>query len=114
MCVLCARNSFVACMFCISLLNLRLIRVKVEAQCRGQRNAQDDVQKELSGSAQLNYMKIIERENMERVRRLKRIRHRNLMTGFLLAGGVCGIFAYSVLAVKQEKFLDNFEEPAPK
>uniref|UniRef100_A0A224YDW1 Cytochrome c oxidase assembly factor 3 n=1 Tax=Rhipicephalus zambeziensis TaxID=60191 RepID=A0A224YDW1_9ACAR len=73
-----------------------------------------DVQKELSGSAQLNYMKIVERENMERVRRLKRIRHRNLLTGCLLAGGVCGIFAYSVLAVKQEKFLDNFEEPAPK
>uniref|UniRef100_A0A023FMJ9 Cytochrome c oxidase assembly factor 3 n=1 Tax=Amblyomma cajennense TaxID=34607 RepID=A0A023FMJ9_AMBCJ len=73
-----------------------------------------DIQKELTGSAQLNYMKIVERENMERVRRLKRIRQRNLLTGFLLAGGVCGIFAYSILAVKQESFLDDFEEPAPK
>lgn len=73
-----------------------------------------DVQKELSGSAHLNYMKIVERDNMERVRRLKRMRQRNLFTGFLLAGGVLGIFAYSMLAVKQENFLDDFEEPAPK
>ncbi|KAH9369323.1 hypothetical protein HPB48_012399 [Haemaphysalis longicornis] len=50
-----------------------------------------DVQKELSGSAHLNYMKIIERDNMERVRRLKRMRQRNLFTGFLLTGGVLGI-----------------------
>ncbi|CAN7984054.1 unnamed protein product [Ixodes hexagonus] len=78
-----------------------------------------DVNKELSGSAQLNYMKLMEKENMERVRKLKRIRHRNLLTGFLLTGGVfsvCILFAdaYSMFAVKQENFLDDLDEPLPK
>lgn len=103
-----------------------------------------DVNKELNGSAQLNYMKLMEKENMERVRKLKRIRHRNLLTGLLLTGGVFSICilcagssfsskfprvlnekrtdlnfvflldAYSMFAVKQENFLDDLDEPLPK
>lgn len=73
-----------------------------------------DVNKELNGSAQLNYMKLMEKENMERVRKLKRIRHRNILTGLLLTGGVFSIYAYSMFAVKQENFLDDLDEPLPK
>lgn len=73
-----------------------------------------NVNKELSGSAQLNYMKLMEKENMERVRRLQRVRQRNIFTGLLLAAGVFSVYGYSMYAVKQENFLDDLDEPAPK
>uniref|UniRef100_A0A6B0U0H1 Putative cytochrome c oxidase assembly protein 3 mitochondrial n=1 Tax=Ixodes ricinus TaxID=34613 RepID=A0A6B0U0H1_IXORI len=69
-----------------------------------------DVNKELNGSAQLNYMKLMEKENMERVRKLKRIRHRNLLTGLLLTGGVfsiCILFAGSSFPSKFPRVLNE-------
>lgn len=60
--------------------------------------------------AQLDYMKILEKQNVERVAKLKRLRRNNLITGFSLLGAVIGIYAYSILAVKQEKFLDELDD----
>lgn len=60
--------------------------------------------------AQLDYMKILEKQNIDRVAKLKRLRRNNLITGFALLGSVIGIYTYSILAVKQEKFLDELDD----
>ncbi|XP_022117704.1 cytochrome c oxidase assembly factor 3, mitochondrial [Pieris rapae] len=62
--------------------------------------------------AELDYMKIIEQKNRERVQKLQQLGRRNRMTGFSIGAGVLGIYLYSIFAVKQETFLDDFEEPA--
>lgn len=71
------------------------------------RNGQDPVLKQ----AELDYMKIIEQKNRERVQKLKQISRKNRITGLAIGAGVLSIYAYSILAVKQETFLDDFEEP---
>ncbi len=60
--------------------------------------------------AQLDYMKILEKQNIDRVSKLKRLRRNNLLTGFALLGGVLSIYAYSIVAVRQEKFLDEVDD----
>lgn len=62
--------------------------------------------------AELDYMKIIEQKNRERVIKLQQIGKRNRITGLSIGAGVVGIYLYSIFAVKQETFLDDFEEPA--
>lgn len=76
-------------------------------------------------------MKLIEEQNLQRVLKLKKTRKNNILTGefrknrkiastslifvflgFLLGGAVLGIYGYSMFAVQQEKFLDDFDEPA--
>ncbi|XP_076063559.1 coiled-coil domain containing 56 isoform X2 [Oratosquilla oratoria] len=59
--------------------------------------------------AQLDYMRIIEQQNLERVRRLAKQRSNNIMVGCLLGFGVLGIYGYSIYSVKQEKFLDELD-----
>lgn len=61
--------------------------------------------------SQLEFMKLIEQQNLERVTKLQRVRRNNLITAGVLVTSVLGIYAYSILSVKQEKFLDDFEEP---
>lgn len=61
--------------------------------------------------AQIYYMNKLQQANIERVQKLNRIRKRNLITGLLLTGGVLSIYAYSMIAVKQEKFLDELDIP---
>lgn len=60
----------------------------------------------------LDFIREIERKNQERVQKLKFLRRRNLLTAGLLTAGIFSIYGYSMLAVKQETFLDDFEEPA--
>ncbi|PSN41721.1 Cytochrome c oxidase assembly factor 3 [Blattella germanica] len=60
----------------------------------------------------VDYMKIVEKENLRRVQELQRIRQRNIRTGLILGGGVLGIYLYTIFSVRQEKFLDDFDEPA--
>lgn len=61
--------------------------------------------------SELDFMKVIERQNLQRVTKLKALRKRNTLTGLAVGGTVIGIYLYSMLAVKQEKFLDDFNEP---
>lgn len=82
---------------------------------------------------EIDFMKLIEEQNLQRVLKLKQTRRNNIITGefrknpkisstslifaffyigFLLGGAVFGIYAYSMFAVQQEKFLDDFDEPA--
>ncbi|XP_050681094.1 cytochrome c oxidase assembly factor 3, mitochondrial [Leptidea sinapis] len=62
--------------------------------------------------AELDYMKIIEQKNRERVQKLQQLGRRNKITGFAIGAGVFSIYLYSIFAVKQETFLDDFDEPA--
>lgn len=62
--------------------------------------------------AELDYMKIIEQKNLERVKKLELIRKRNRLTGAAIGVSVFSIYLYSMYAVKQETFLDDFNEPA--
>lgn len=61
--------------------------------------------------SELDFIKEIERQNRERVIKLKKVRRNNNITGCLLGAGVIAIYAYSMYAVKQESFLDDFDEP---
>lgn len=61
--------------------------------------------------AELDFIKAIEKENFERVQKLKRIRKTNLITGCLVGAGVLSIYGYTIWAVRQESFLDDFDEP---
>uniref|UniRef100_A0A1B0BRU2 rRNA adenine N(6)-methyltransferase n=1 Tax=Glossina palpalis gambiensis TaxID=67801 RepID=A0A1B0BRU2_9MUSC len=48
--------------------------------------------------AQLEFMKLIEEQNLERVQKLKRLRRNNLITAGALITSVVGIYAYSILS----------------
>ncbi|TDG43964.1 hypothetical protein AWZ03_009599 [Drosophila navojoa] len=61
--------------------------------------------------AQLQFMKLIEEQNLDRVQKLKRVRRNNLLTAGALGFSVLAIYGYSIFSVQQEKFLDDFEEP---
>lgn len=62
--------------------------------------------------SEIDFMKLIEEQNLQRVLKLKKTRKNNILTGVALGISVLGIYGYSMYAVKQEKFLDDFEEPA--
>ncbi|XP_023938658.1 cytochrome c oxidase assembly factor 3, mitochondrial [Bicyclus anynana] len=61
--------------------------------------------------AELDYMKIIEQKNRERVQKLQQLSRRNRLTGLSIGAGVLSIYLYSIFSVKQETFLDDFDEP---
>lgn len=56
-------------------------------------------------------MRLIEEKNRERVQKLQQIAKKNRITGFTIGAGVLGVYLYSIFAIKQETFLDDFEEP---
>lgn len=60
----------------------------------------------------LDFIKQIEKQNLERVQKLKRLRRNNIITGCLVGAGVLSIYGYTIWAVRQESFLDDFDEPA--
>lgn len=62
-------------------------------------------------AAQLAFMKLTEKENLKRVQKLEAIRRRNWITGWTLGACVLSIYGYTILTVKQERFLDDFKEP---
>lgn len=62
-------------------------------------------------SSQVAFMKLMEQENLKRVKKLELIRSRNRWTGWILGSCVLSIYAYTILTIRQEKFLDDFEEP---
>lgn len=61
---------------------------------------------------QLEFMKLIEKQNLERVLKLQKLRRKNIITGCFVGVGVFSIYFYSMYAVQQERFLDDFNEPA--
>jgi len=68
--------------------------------------------KNMKQSDQL-YIKRMEAFNKDRVKKLKILRGRNLLIGIGVTAGVVGIYSYTMKAVKQEGFLDDFDPPIP-
>jgi hypothetical protein len=65
----------------------------------------------LMNKSLVDYMKLVEKENLNRVQKLKRLRRNNLITAFGLSASVLGIYGYSIYSVSQETFLDDFNQP---
>lgn len=61
--------------------------------------------------SEVDFMRLIEKRNLERVTKLRLQRKRNIWTGLTIGATVISIYLYSMLAVKQERFLDDFNEP---
>jgi len=59
----------------------------------------------------LQQIKFVERQNLLRANRLNRMRKNARYMGSLLGGIVLSIYGYSIYSIKQETFLDDFEEP---
>lgn len=59
----------------------------------------------------LQQIKFVERQNLLRATRLNRMRRNARYTGLLLGGIALSIYGYSIYSIKQETFLDDFEEP---
>lgn len=57
------------------------------------------------------FIRRLQEQNLERVAKLKRVRRNNLLTAGFLGLGIIGIYSYTIYAVKQETFLDDFNEP---
>ncbi|XP_015175866.1 PREDICTED: cytochrome c oxidase assembly factor 3, mitochondrial [Polistes dominula] len=56
-------------------------------------------------------MKEIEKKNSERVQQLLKLKRSNKILGSILGVTVLSIYCYTIYTVKQEKFLDDFNEP---
>jgi hypothetical protein len=61
--------------------------------------------------SEIDFMRLIEQQNLQRVQKLQRTRRNNFITAGVLGSSVLGIYLYSMFAVQQEKFLDDFNEP---
>lgn len=57
------------------------------------------------------YIQRVQQQNLERVKRWTKIRYRNRYVGGFLGFSVISIYFYSMWAIKQENFLDDFNEP---
>merc|ERR1711964_737008 len=73
-----------------------------------------NMQKEFANltDSQKYFIRKLEEINKERAQTVKSLKRRNLLTGFIIGGCVLSIYLYSMAAVRQEKFLDDFDTVA--
>lgn len=62
-------------------------------------------------STDLIHMKRVEERNLQRAQMVKTWKIKNNIMASCLMAIVAGIYGYTIFAVKQEKFLDDLEEP---
>ncbi|XP_077287421.1 coiled-coil domain containing 56 [Arctopsyche grandis] len=60
---------------------------------------------------QQQMMQFVEEQNRARVVKLQKVRRNNVITGSLLGAAAFSIYVYSLTAIKQETFLDDFIPP---
>jgi hypothetical protein len=70
-----------------------------------------DMKKEFSklNAADQHFIKKVEEMNLKRASDAKLLRTKNKVTGLVIGAAVIGIYAYTILSVKQEKFLDELD-----
>jgi hypothetical protein len=75
-----------------------------------------DMKKEFEklNASDQHFIKKLEKLNLTRAKDTKMLRSRNKLTGILIGAAVIGIYAYTILSVKQEKFLDDFDKTSVK
>lgn len=69
--------------------------------------------KQKLGDIQMAFVKKAESRNAERATRHRLFRRKDAVTGLICLGIAVGIYAYTIIAMKQEDFLDDFEMPDP-
>ena len=62
---------------------------------------------------QVNFIQKAERENVRRAERYVLYRRSDVRIGITCALIAVSIYLYTIYAIKQEKFLDDFEMPDP-
>ncbi|KAF6205728.1 hypothetical protein GE061_019901 [Apolygus lucorum] len=77
--------------FCNKSLNLQFCAMADD------RMPKVDISKEANKNI-IDFIKLAEKNNLERVRKLQRLRRNNLITAFSLGAGVLGIYGYSIFA----------------
>lgn len=72
-----------------------------------------DIAKESSklSTSDRHWVRLIEKQNLERVQKLNLKRKRSTIIGFALSAAVLSVYAYTIHAVKQENYFDDFEIP---
>ena len=69
--------------------------------------------KQKLGDIQMAFVKKAESRNAERATKHRFYRRKDAVTGLICMGIAVGIYAYTIIAMKQEDFLDDFEMPDP-
>lgn len=65
------------------------------------------------GIAEQNYIRKISERNFERFKKEQTLRKHYRVTGVILFGFVLSVYGYTMYAISQEKFLDDFDVPEP-
>ena len=65
------------------------------------------------GKIQMNIIRKAEEKTEERVAKYKKYRRTDLIVAGTCVSIALGIYAYTMFAIKQENFLDDFEVPNP-
>jgi len=71
---------------------------------------EDDVQKRL-GKINMDFVRKAEKRNKERAKTHRFFRRKDWMIAGTCFGIVIGIYSYTIWAIQQEKFLDDFDMP---
>jgi hypothetical protein len=69
-----------------------------------------DIQNKL-GKLIMDFVRKAERTNLDRAKRHKFFRRKDFIIAFTCFCIVIGIYSYTMFAIQQEKFLDDFEMP---
>lgn len=84
-----------------------------QTQITNSKSSADAVEKQMRNLASIQtvYMDKLNQKRMEKHQKEKRLRTHYRITGSLLFAFVISVYFYSMYAVSQEKFLDDFEVP---
>jgi len=111
----------------LTLLRNSLVRTRTclrpEISCRFKSDGGDRVMQQVDvddprlqaqlGKIQMNIIRKAEEKTEERVAKYKKYRRTDLIVAGTCVSIALGIYAYTMFAIKQENFLDDFEVPNP-
>jgi len=69
--------------------------------------------KEKLGDIQMAFVRKAEFRNADRAQKHRHFRKKDTISGLICLAIVVSIYSYTIIAVKQEDFLDDFEDPDP-
>lgn len=65
------------------------------------------------GELKMGLIRKAEKENLKRAKKHVKYRRRDWMIGGICIGIIIGVYSYTIWAMQQETFLDDFEVPNP-
>ena len=76
-------------------------------------NQSYEVMNNCSTNFQMEFVRMAERQNSERAQRHKKYRRKDWIIACTCFAIATSIYGYTMYAIKQERFLDDFEMPDP-